>query len=101
MEDYVTFTNLIGVRDANLSPYRDARVLRYKSVQKMMDLIYIAKNTSPKLPIEIFQLDQYDRKLLFILSWMGWFDAFPRRRPQEILQTCFQHRSPARNNHFT
>jgi len=60
MEDYITFTNLIGVRDANLSPYRDARVLRYKSVQKMMDLIYIAKNTSPKLPLQVFQLDEFD-----------------------------------------
>lgn len=39
MEDYFTFTQLIGVRDANLTPYRDARVQRYKSVKKMMDLI--------------------------------------------------------------
>lgn len=62
MEDYLTFTNLIGVRQANLSPYRDARVQRYKSVKKMMDLIEIAKKTMPSLPLQIFQLDEFDRK---------------------------------------
>lgn len=61
MEDYFTFTNLLGVRQANLSPYREARVQRYKSVQKMMDLIQIAKKTMPKLPLQCFALDEYDR----------------------------------------
>ena len=51
MEDYFTFTHLIGVRDANLSPYRDARVQRYKSVRKMMDLIQIAMKTCPDVPL--------------------------------------------------
>lgn len=63
MEDYMTFTHLIGVRQANLSPYRDARVQRYKSVKKMMDLIEIAKRTMPSLPPQIYQLDQFDRKI--------------------------------------
>lgn len=35
MQDYFTFTSLIGVRDTNLSPYRDARLQRFKSVKKM------------------------------------------------------------------
>ena len=64
MEDYFTFTHLIGVRDGNLSPYRDARVQRYRSVKKMMDLIEIAKSTMPKLPSQVFQLDEFDRKQL-------------------------------------
>ena len=68
MEDYFTFTNLIGVRQANLSIYRDARVNRYKSVEKMMDLIQIAKKTCPKLPLQCFALDQFDRNYLVILS---------------------------------
>ena len=64
MEDYFTFTELIGVRQANLSPYRDARVQRYKSVKKMMDLIQIAKNTAPKVPSQVFSLNEFDRKYL-------------------------------------
>ena len=60
MEDYFTFTHLIGVRDGNLSPYRDARVQRYRSVKKMMDLIEIAKSTMPALPMQVFQLDEFD-----------------------------------------
>ena len=32
LQNYITFTQLLGVRDSNLSPYRDARVRRYKSV---------------------------------------------------------------------
>ena len=66
MEDYFTFTHLIGVRDANLSPYRDARVQRYKSVRKMMDLIQIAQKTMPALPLQVFQLNEFDRTFLFI-----------------------------------
>ena len=62
MEDYFTFTHLIGVRDANLSPYRDARVQRYRSVRKMMDLIQIAQKTMPQLPLQVFQLNEFDRK---------------------------------------
>lgn len=62
MEDYFTFTHLIGVRDANLSPYRDARVARYKSVKRMMDLIEIAKKTQPQIPLQVLQLDEFDRK---------------------------------------
>ncbi len=71
MEDYFTFTNLIGARQANLPLYRDSRVQRYKSVQKMMDLIHIAKKTMPKLPVQCYALDQYDRKIICYLSRMG------------------------------
>lgn len=44
--------------------YRDARVQRYKSVEKIMDLIQIAKKTAPKLPLQAFALDEYDRKFV-------------------------------------
>ena len=66
MEDYFTFTHLIGVRDANLSPYRDARVQRYKSVRKMMDLIQIAMKTCPDVPLQVFQLNEFDRTCALI-----------------------------------
>ena len=66
MEDYFTFTHLIAVRDANLSPYRDARVQRYKSLRKMMDLIQIAQKTMPALPLQVFQLNEFDRTPYFI-----------------------------------
>lgn len=63
MENYFTFTHLIGVRDSNLPPYRDVRLQRYKSVQKMMDLIEIARKTQPPngFPFQVNQLDELDR----------------------------------------
>lgn len=83
MDQYITFTSLIGLRDQNLSPYRDARVQRYKSVERMMDLIEIAKSTRPPLPARTIQLDAYDRKNYFERSRVGWHDALPfyRFRP--------------------
>jgi hypothetical protein len=68
MEDYLTFTKLIGVRDQNLPLYRDGRVQRYKSVKKMMDLLEIARKTCPILPQQVIQLDEYDRNYVYKFS---------------------------------
>lgn len=63
MDHYFTFTQLLGVRDSNLPPHREVRLQRYRSVQKIMDLIEIAQKTRPKaFPFQIAYLDENDRK---------------------------------------
>jgi hypothetical protein len=61
MDYYFTYVALLGLRDSNLPPFRDARVRRYKSVKKMVDLASIAVRLSPKFPVRAFVLDPYDR----------------------------------------
>lgn len=62
MDNYFTYTALLGLRDSNPTPYKDTRIKHYKSVQKMVDLISIARNLSPEIPVRAFQLDLFDRK---------------------------------------
>lgn len=62
MDYYATYITLLGLHDSNLPPFRDARVRRYKSVKKMVDLIDVAVRTAPKFPLRAFTLDPYDRK---------------------------------------
>ena len=67
MENYFTFTTLLGLRDkdgANLPVFKDARVKRYQSVEKMMDLMEIAKSTRPMMPSVVTALNPLDRKLV-------------------------------------
>ena len=64
MENYFTFTQLLGLRDsegANLPVFKDARVKRYQSVEKMMDLLEIAGQTRPFVPSVISTLNPLDR----------------------------------------
>ncbi len=64
MENYFTFTSLLGLRDSegsNLPLFKDGRVRRYKSVEKMMDLIEIAGKTRPIIPNSILTLNPLDR----------------------------------------
>lgn len=64
MENYFTFTQLLGLRDSeggNLPVFKDARVQRIKSVERMMDLIEIATQTRPKAPSAILTLNPLDR----------------------------------------
>ncbi len=62
MDYYFTYVALLGLLDSNLPPFRDARVRRYKSVKKMVDLLSIAVRLNPKFPVRAFTLDPYDRK---------------------------------------
>jgi hypothetical protein len=64
MDYYFTYMNLLGIRDSNLPPFRDARMRRYKSVKKMVDLISIAARLAPMMPVRAFVLDSTDRKPL-------------------------------------
>lgn len=47
MDNYFTFTSLLGLRDQNLPLFREARIKRLESVKKMVDLIDIAKALHP------------------------------------------------------
>lgn len=62
MDDYFTFTHLLGIRDQNLPLSREVRVQRLQSVRKIMDLLNIAKNLCPSVPAKVFSLDSSDRK---------------------------------------
>jgi hypothetical protein len=64
MENYFTFTQLLGLRDsegANLPIFKDARIKRYHSVEKMLDLLEIAGQTRPFVPSVISTLNPLDR----------------------------------------
>lgn len=64
MDHYFTTIALLGLRDQNLPPFKDARMRRYKSVKKMVDLIKVASELAPKFPIEALHLDPTDRKII-------------------------------------
>ena len=66
MDDYFTFTHLLGLRDQNLPLSRETRLQRLQSVKKMVDLLHIAKSVVPSIPTKVFTLDPFDRNLLII-----------------------------------
>lgn len=60
MDYYGLFTLLVGARDGNLPPYKDARLQRYKSVQKVMELMIMASKLVPSFPVRALTLDPLD-----------------------------------------
>jgi hypothetical protein len=64
MENYFTFTRLLSLRDsegANLPVFKDARVKRYHSVEKLLQLLEVAASTRPRVPSPIMTLNPLDR----------------------------------------
>lgn len=61
MDNYYTVIGLLGLRDQNLPPQKEARLDRYRSVKKMVELLDTVKLTCPRMPVEAFQLDPFDR----------------------------------------
>lgn len=64
MDNYFTFTRLLSLRDtagSNLPLFKDARVKRYESVERMLDLLEIAGSTRPRIPSPIVTLNPMDR----------------------------------------
>ncbi len=61
MDNYMTYTTLLGLRDSNPTPFRDTRIQHYKSVKKMVDLISVARSLAPRFPLRALQLDPFDR----------------------------------------
>ncbi len=69
MENYFTFTRLLSLRDsegANLPVFKDARVKRYHSVQRLLELLEVAASTRPRIPSPIITLNPLDRTSLTI-----------------------------------
>jgi hypothetical protein len=60
MDYYFTYMSLLGLRSGNMPPFRDARLKRYKSVKKMVDLIATCTKLAPAFPTRIFSLDPFD-----------------------------------------
>jgi transposase len=64
MENYFTFTRLLGLRDtegSNLPVFKDARVKRYQSVERVLELLEVAGSTRPRIPSPIITLNPLDR----------------------------------------
>jgi hypothetical protein len=68
MDYYGLFTLLVGARGGNLPPYKEARLERYRSVQKIMDLIITASKLAPSFPVRALSLDPFDQE---------WDDIMP------------------------
>jgi hypothetical protein len=47
MDEYFTFTQLLGLRDQNLPLSRETRIQRLQSVRKMIDLLQVARSLAP------------------------------------------------------
>jgi hypothetical protein len=65
MENYFTFTRLLGLRDAegaNLPLFKDARIKRYQSVERLLELLEVAGSTRPRIPSPIITLNPLDRR---------------------------------------
>ena len=60
MERYFTTIALLGVNDGNLPVHRGMRQQRYESVEKMLDLLDVAKRIGPKFPLDAMFLDPHD-----------------------------------------
>ena len=60
MERYFTTIALLGVNDGNLPVHRGMRQQRYDSVEKMLDLLDVAKRIGPKFPLNTMFLDPHD-----------------------------------------
>ena len=68
MENYFTFTRLLSLRDsdgANLPLFKDARVKRYQSVERLLELLEVASSTRPRIPSPIITLNPLDRSSIF------------------------------------
>lgn len=68
MENYFSFTRLLSLRDsegANLPLFKDARVKRYQSVERLLELLEVASATRPRIPSPIITLNPLDRSSSF------------------------------------
>ena len=60
MERYFTTVALLGLNDGNLPVHRGMRNKRYESVEKMLDLLDVAKRIGPRFPLDAMMLDKTD-----------------------------------------
>jgi hypothetical protein len=61
MDNYYTVKALLGIDDGNLPVHKGMRQNRYRSIEKILDLIDVTKRIGPRAPLEAFYLDPTDR----------------------------------------
>jgi len=66
MDNYTATIRLIGLKDQNLPPFKDMRLQRINSVQRIINLIRVAERTRPQIPSLVFNLNPEDRTYLMI-----------------------------------
>ena len=68
MDRYFTFTTLLGLRGegGNLPIFKEAKAKRFASVERIMDLLEVAAQTRPSLPLVITTLNPVDRTQFLI-----------------------------------
>lgn len=60
MDNYFVVKDLLGLNDGNLPVHKGMRQKRYKSIDKMMDLIDVVGRLQPKMPLNVINLDPTD-----------------------------------------
>lgn len=60
MENYVASIQLLGLRDQNMPVFKENRVKRLQSIEKMNKLINIMPRLAPKMPKNLAFLDELD-----------------------------------------
>lgn len=60
MEDYYNAVLLLGLRDGNLPVFKETRVRRLQSIEKMSKLINVTSRLKPEAPKNLLHLDEND-----------------------------------------
>ena len=63
MDSYYQVKYLLGLNSGNLPVHKGMRQKRYQSIEKVLDLLDVAKRIGPRAPLEALYLDPSDRKL--------------------------------------
>ena len=66
MDNYYQIKTLLGINEGNLPVHKGMRQKRYQSIEKVLDLLDIAKRIGPKAPVEALYLDPSDRNFYLI-----------------------------------
>jgi hypothetical protein len=61
MDSYYQVKYLLGLNTGNLPVHKGMRQKRYQSIEKVLDLLDVAKRIGPKAPLEALYLDPSDR----------------------------------------
>jgi hypothetical protein len=64
MDSYEQIKNLLGLKEGNLPVHKGMRQKRYQSIEKVLDLLDVAKRIGPKAPVETLYLDPSDRIII-------------------------------------
>lgn len=62
MDNYTATIHLLGLKDQNLPVFKQARMDRINSIDKMLTLIRTAERTRPRVPSQLLSLEENDRK---------------------------------------